>query len=474
MHYPNAQNKHRTRYLALCSILAALMLTFASVAPVAANESPKTSQIDSSAHQRYPSWTINYLYKVLIKAKGEIRKLRSTLRNKNQKIRALKRLKAQKVQLGPRPFFLINDMDEGVLKSKLQQCENGPFFRSDFSIGHRGAPLQFPEHTVESYQAAEKMGAGIMECDVTFTKDRELVCRHSQCDLHTTTNILETPLATKCSVPFTPADPITGEPASVRCCTSDITLEEYKTLRGKMDAANSSGTTVAEYLDGTPNFRTDLYASRGTLMTHKESIALFKKMGLKFTPELKSPSVEMPYQGDYTQQDYARQMVEDYVAAGISPEDVWVQSFNYDDIKFWITNYPSFAQQAVFLDSRVYTDDSFVPTLEDFEAMVTDGLKIIAPPTFALVTSNSMGEIVPSEYAQLAKQAGLDIISWTVERSGLLASGGGFYYSSISDIINNDGDVFNLIDVLAKDVEVIGIFSDWPATTTYYANCMDL
>jgi glycerophosphoryl diester phosphodiesterase len=38
------------------------------------------------------------------------------------------------------------------------------------------------------------MGAGILECDVTFTRDRELVCRHAQCDLHTTTNILDTPL----------------------------------------------------------------------------------------------------------------------------------------------------------------------------------------------------------------------------------------------------------------------------------------
>jgi glycerophosphoryl diester phosphodiesterase len=28
------------------------------------------------------------------------------------------------------------------------------------------------------------MGAGIIECDVTFTKDRELVCRHDQRDLH--------------------------------------------------------------------------------------------------------------------------------------------------------------------------------------------------------------------------------------------------------------------------------------------------
>jgi glycerophosphoryl diester phosphodiesterase len=28
--------------------------------------------------------------------------------------------------------------------------------------------------------------------------------------------------------------------------------------------------------------------------------------------------------------------------------------------------------------------------------------------------------------------------------------------------------------VLAQDVGVRGIFSDWPATTTYYANCMGL
>jgi hypothetical protein len=49
------------------------------------------------------------------------------------------------------------------------------------------------------------MGAGIQECDVTFTKDGELVCRHDECDLHTTTNILVTNLASKCTQPFTPA-----------------------------------------------------------------------------------------------------------------------------------------------------------------------------------------------------------------------------------------------------------------------------
>ncbi len=111
------------------------------------------------------------------------------------------------VQVGVRPAYLVNDMDKGELKESLESCANGPFYKTDFSIGHRGASMQFPEHTKESYEAAATMGAGIIECDVTFTKDKELVCRHSQCDLHSTTNILSIPkLAAQCSEPFTPAE----------------------------------------------------------------------------------------------------------------------------------------------------------------------------------------------------------------------------------------------------------------------------
>jgi glycerophosphoryl diester phosphodiesterase len=54
------------------------------------------------------------------------------------------------VHLGPRPFYLIENMDDGALKETLAACQSGPFARSNWSIGHRGAPLMFPEHTVES------------------------------------------------------------------------------------------------------------------------------------------------------------------------------------------------------------------------------------------------------------------------------------------------------------------------------------
>ena len=64
---------------------------------------------------------------------------------------AVELLAVESIHLGPRPVFLVEDMDEGPLKEKLSQCSGKPVSKRDFSIGHRGAALQFPEHTRESY-----------------------------------------------------------------------------------------------------------------------------------------------------------------------------------------------------------------------------------------------------------------------------------------------------------------------------------
>jgi len=380
-----------------------------------------------------------------------------------------------RVQLGPRPYFLIDDMDDGPLKAELERCSEGPFHSTDFSIGHRGAALQFPEHTRESYEAAARMGAGILECDVTFTKDRQLVCRHSQCDLHTTTDILARPeLAAQCTQPFVPADAATGTPASAMCCTSDITVAEFKSLCGKMDAFNPQATTVAEYLGGTPAFRTDLYATCGTVLTHQESIRLFASLGVKFTPELKSASVAMPYEGDYTQEKYAQHLVDEYKAAGIAPRDVFPQSFNLNDVLYWIANEPRFGAQGVYLDDRVDAPGGYDVAVQGMLDLAAQGVKIVAPPMWALVTLGPNDQIVPSPYATAAKAASLDIITWTLERSGPLATGGGYYYQSVAHAIRTDGDTMVMLDVLAQKVGIRGIFSDWPAAVTYYANCKGL
>jgi glycerophosphoryl diester phosphodiesterase len=387
------------------------------------------------------------------------------------------------VNVGVRPFYLVDDMEQGKLKTELAQCSQKTFKKTDFSIGHRGASLQFPEHTRESYIAAARMGAGIVECDVTFTIDKQLVCRHSQCDLHSTTNILTIPeLAAKCSEQFTPAEfdesGKLAKKASAKCCTSDITLADFKQLKGKMDASNKEATTVADYLNATASWRTDLYSSKGTVVTHAESIELFKQLGVKMTPELKSPSVKMPFDGNYSQEQYAQQMIDEYKKAGVAPKDVFAQSFSVEDVLYWLRAEPEFGMQAVYLDGR-YADKSFdhtkpktwSPSMDD---LVKQNVKIIAPPMWMLLATDSSGEIVPSVYAKKAKEAGLKIITWTLERSGLLENGGGWYYQTIKNATSTNGDMLVVLDVLAQDVGVIGVFSDWPATVTYYANCKGL
>ena len=218
-----------------------------------------------------------------------------------------------RVELGPRPEFLVNEMNDGPLKQQLMACLDDEPRRTDFSIGHRGAPLQFPEHTKESYIAAARMGAGIVECDVTFTKDKQLVCRHAQNDLHTTTNILATPLARRASNRSRP-------PCSAR--TAAWSRPRTPNAGRARSRWPNSGRCAARWTRSIPRRK----RSRSTWPERRisvristpdrraapcsritESIALFKALGVKMTPELKAPSVTMPFDG-FTQEAYAQKL----------------------------------------------------------------------------------------------------------------------------------------------------------------------
>lgn len=346
---------------------------------------------------------------------------------------------ADSIDVGPRPLALVAQMADSPLKEKLLSCAKDPVARTRFSLGHRGAPLEYPEHTSESYTAAAQMGAGLVECDVTFTADKALVCRHAQDDLHETTNILDTELASTCT---------DGE-----CSTADITLAQFLTLEGTKKGAET-----------------------GEVMTLADSIALMQKLGVKFAPELKSAAVDMPYQG-MRQEDYAQSMIDAFKEAGVPPRDVWPQSFNLDDVLYWLKAEPEFGAQAVYLEGS-YRDDGWSPEKPDtWRNSMTElkemGVNYVAPPLWVLLRLQD-GEIVPSTYAEQAREAGLKIIAWTVERSGPLNKGGGWYYQTVTDAITGDGMMYEVIDVLAQDVGVVGIFSDWAGTTSYYASCMGL
>jgi glycerophosphoryl diester phosphodiesterase len=381
------------------------------------------------------------------------------------------------IDVGDRPAKLIAELPDGELRSMLSACASNTAERTDFSISHRGAPFKYPEHTLEGYIAAANSGAGIIECDVTFTKDRALVCRHSQCDLHSSTNILKTALAKKCSLP---PDMDSGTPFSdVKCCTSDLSLAEFKSLKGRHDQSNKKAKTLEEYLslENTPH--ADATVSNGTLMTHAESVELFSSLGVKMIPELKAADVPMPFKVSdgvqWTQEQYAQALVDEYLKQSIAPANVFLQSFNLDDVNYWLSKTPEFGKQAAWLDGR-YGERSFKvdkpktwrPSMEE---LVQAGVSILAPPMWMLLTLDDNDNIVPSQYAIAAKASGLELISWTLERSGSLKSGGDWYYQTIKPAINSDGAIYQALHVLAQDVGVKGVFSDWPATSSYYASC---
>ena len=199
-----------------------------------------------------------------------------------------------------------------------------------------------------------------------------------------------------------------------------------------------------------------------------------------FTPELKTPpkAVPMPFNG-YTQMQYARDMINTFIKKGIAPERVWPQSFNPADIYLWLNEFPQFGAQAIYLDEDADVASNYTAAVAKLPALKSSGVKIIAPPYSYLLSIGGPNNdsIVPSQYALTAKAAGLDIISWSFERSGPLdnvRADNDYYWSSLAPIISYDGQAYEALDVLGRQIGVIGMFADWSSTVTYYANCIGL
>jgi glycerophosphoryl diester phosphodiesterase len=120
---------------------------------------------------------------------------------------------------------------------------------------------------------------------------------------------------------------------------SDITTAEHLTLCGKQDGFNSSAKTLKDYQYGTPKWGTELYDTCGTVQTLDSYITPVKSLpgNRNYTPELKTPpaQVSMPFNG-YTQEQYARDMLNTFIKRGVAPNRVWAQSFNPPDIFQWV------------------------------------------------------------------------------------------------------------------------------------------
>src|SRR5215218_6764538 len=61
---------------------------------------------------------------------------------------------------------------------KKHKRHKAPRENSPLVIGHRGASGFVPEHTLQSYRLAIKLGADYIEPDLVATKDGGLIARH--------------------------------------------------------------------------------------------------------------------------------------------------------------------------------------------------------------------------------------------------------------------------------------------------------
>lgn len=94
-------------------------------------------------------------------------------------------------------------------------------------IAHRGASGHLPEHTLEAYQLAMRMGADFIEPDLVPTKDGQLISRHEN-DLTQTTNVSVLPqFADRKTTKRIDGIPITG------WFSEDFTLAEIKQLKAR-------------------------------------------------------------------------------------------------------------------------------------------------------------------------------------------------------------------------------------------------
>ena len=157
-------------------------------------------------------------------------------------------------------------------------------------IGHRGASGYRPEHTLESYELAARMGADFIEPDLVSTKDGVLIARHEN-DITGTTDVADHPeFAARKTTKTIDGTPATG------WFSEDFTLAEIKTLRAeeRLPLVRQENTiydglyqipTFDEVLDLRSRLSRELRREIGVYPETKHP-TFFRELGLSLEPPL--------------------------------------------------------------------------------------------------------------------------------------------------------------------------------------------
>lgn len=400
-----------------------------------------------------------------------------------------------------------------ALRNKISVCKS-PFKRTDRVIGHRGAPLVAPEETVASWEIAAASGAGYLECDASVTGDLDLVCRHSNCDLDFTTDLVQNhpELNSKCSVPFVP-----GSGKQATCCTFDFTTEELGRLCAIMESSfNASAVSLSGYILGPPGFRTGALAQETChkIVPFNEHLKLLRQNGYHAIPELKDTGTKrtqnfLQSKGKdiYWLADHFANTLADHGFQAWPSEGgpaiagaTWgvMQTFDYRIAEYWKKTRGNKVTVEYMWNSQPPAGAN-CSGVEDCggEALLRHliglGVDMLSPPIHLLITNGPGRTIVPSTTAQALKaMKARSIGSWSLERQGCSPKPddpvmpqlpsqflgpcwdpSAWYYSSVDGTAAwQHADVLVVLDTLFKEVGLKSLFSDFPATASAYVNCV--
>jgi hypothetical protein len=156
-------------------------------------------------------------------------------------------------------------------------------------------------------------------------------------------------------------------------------------------------------------FHKDLYQYEcPKIMTHKEYIELVEESGSKmFNPFLEWPDIDFPFNG-HTIEDYAQQLVDEYVDAGIPSSRVLFFANADEFARYWVTSsdYPKHVGNGYYTEN-IEGDKQI--TKDWLDKAKSDGVEFIMSPIFMLLnaTDESPYKVKISDYAKYLKEIGL-------------------------------------------------------------------
>ena len=182
-------------------------------------------------------------------------------------------------------------------------------------VGHRGASGHRPEHTLESYALAIKMGADFIEPDLVMTKDGVLIARHEN-EISGTTDVA-TVFPERKTTKTVDGEKISG------WFSEDFTLAEIQKLRAKERLPFRS-----QEFDG--KFSVPTFAEILKFIADQEKLT-GRKIGLYI--ELKHPSyfraLHLPLE---------QKLLDALNATQLKPEHVFIECFETETLQWFKKN----------------------------------------------------------------------------------------------------------------------------------------